>query len=175
MEVVRIPFEKEISLVRNPKAICNKPWVARINLDTNELEFLKATEYKDTYTRKYEFENGEFYIVVSDRSSHKNKLVNYTLYMGAKDDLVEIARISFTRFPKFSGVDEEVKSILKKAYISASDKKTVTALIEVAKWYAAKFSINGKSVEDQIRQELAMMCRKYRVTIDKIIEVAKSF
>ncbi|RLI20477.1 hypothetical protein DRO54_06225 [Candidatus Bathyarchaeota archaeon] len=168
-------FEKEVCLVRNPKALRTKPWVARVDLEREDIEFLKPVEYKSTYTRIYEFDNGEFYIVCSDESSHKNKHVEYTLYMGANNELVKIASVTFTRFPAFHAIDEEAKSILKKAYNSANNNKTVTALVETAKWYAAKFNINGKSIEDQIRLELAMMCKKYRVTIDKIIKVAKSF
>ena len=168
-------FEEKIELVKNPKAMRTKPWVARVNLDSSEIEFLKPVEYKSEYTRVYEFENSNFYIVCSDYSSHKNKRVYYTLYLAADNKLLEIASIAFTAYPSFSAIDDEAKTVLKKAYNSADNNKTTTALIEVAKWYAAKFNINAKDVEDQVRQELAMICKKYNVTIQELIDIAKSF
>ena len=167
-------FEKEIRLVRNHKAMRTKPWVARVDLEKSELEFLKATEYVGTYIRVYEFENNNFYIICSDNSSHKNKHVTYTLYFAKDNELKEIASIEFTNFPRFYAIDDEVKQILKRAYNSANSNKTVTALIEVAKYYATKHNIIKVSVEEQIRQEIEMICKKYNIKVEELINIAKS-
>lgn len=167
-------FEKKIELVRNPNAMRAKPWAAYVDLEGSKLEFLSAVEYISKYTRVYEFENNNFYIICNDDSSHKNKRVRYTLYIAKDNELEEIATIEFTRFPSFDTIDDETKAILKRAYNSAKNNKTVTALIEVAKHYATKYNIIKVSVEDKIRQEIKMICEKYNITVEELIEIAKS-
>jgi len=175
-------FEHEILLVSNYKAMRIKPFVAKVNLNTNKLEFLRAKEAEFTpngVVKKgiYEFENGNFYIILRDFSSHRNKDVYYTLYLAVNNKLQEIARLSYytgSKIPKFSAIDDETKKVLVDSFHNATNNKTINALIKVARYYAQKLGISEKSKDDLIREEIILLCKKYNITVQELIKIAQS-
>lgn len=165
-------FEEKIVLCRNPKAAARRGWVAEVDLENEKLLFLRAIEY-DRSGGTYKFEEGKFYIILSDESSHKNSRQYYTLYLAKDKDLKEIATVAYVnRSRSFDAIDEETKKFLKKAYASSSNgKKTTTALIKTAKWYAQRHKLKKVSVKEKILADLEEFCEERGITIEDLKKI----
>jgi len=124
----------EIDLVRNPKAIGARPFVARLRQD-GSLEFLRAAVpvfVKGVLVGgKYRLNIGELIITREDRSSHKNERINYVLYRVAEDGLKTIAWVSIHNgTPEFSS--EELEQVY--AYTeNGAGSRAIAALISYAR------------------------------------------
>ncbi len=96
------------TLTRNPKL--GRGWVAKVNPETGNIEFLKASEWYN-WGGTYVLEPGDLVLEMMNRSSWKNRINTYTLYKFSKDGKpVEIAWIRFEgRSPSFS--DETLEEI----------------------------------------------------------------
>jgi hypothetical protein len=103
-----------IELVRNPKAIAAKPFVARLCDDRspdNCLEFLKPAIPKFAKSGvleagEYELEIGVPYIVRVDWSSHRNARYSYDLVIFDGQELKTLASIDIiNRSPSFKPND----------------------------------------------------------------------
>jgi len=176
-------FEAEVGLITNPKARrIEKGWVAKIDLQNETLEFLRASEVTQPsktgciIKAKYEFSNGNYYIILRDDSSHKNKRVYYELYYAFDNKLQELASITFTtKYPEFSAKSDELKQVLKKAYNNANNckSKTISALIAVAKYHWQKQN-NQLDISEIVKQELQNLMQKYNISKQKLLEIVQT-
>jgi len=137
-------FEEEIELIRNSKAARSKGWVALVRLDTGDIEFLSPIDAQ--YSKSgmlvwgiYKFANGNFYIIASDLSSHKNSRQSYVLYFAQNSELNMVAEIYFGQAREFYGCDDDIKKELRNIYgKQQSGRKVINTLIQVAKYYAQR-------------------------------------
>jgi hypothetical protein len=105
----------KIELVRNPKAIATKPFVARLLADKESpdecLEFEKAAIPKFAKNGvliegEYELQIGVPYVVRVDWSSHRNARYSYDLIIFDGQELRTLASIDFdNRSPSFKPSD----------------------------------------------------------------------
>jgi|Deesub1362B_J571_1020462.scaffolds.fasta_scaffold03259_5 hypothetical protein len=136
-------FEEEVQLVRNSKAARSKGWVALVRLDKDDIEFLRPIDAQ--YSKSgmlvwgiYRFVNGNFYIVASDLSSHKNSRQSYILYF-AQNELKMVAEIYFGQLREFYACDDDIKQELRETYSKQqSGRKVINTLIQIAKYYAER-------------------------------------
>lgn len=165
----------EFKLIRNPKVYRNKPFVARIDLEKGDLEFLRATipvyEKGVLVGGEYELEPGNYYIVRIDESSHRKSRSLYELYYVGRNGIEKIAWIMFEgKTPLFS--DDEIKEIY--AMAKGNGRRVINTLIEYARKHSMKHKI---SVEDIIRSEvqqfISTLEKKYGVKIKISITVEK--
>jgi hypothetical protein len=136
-------FEEEITLIRNSKAARSKGWTAKVKLDESDIDFLRPIDAQ--YSKNgllvwgiYKFANGNFYIVASDFSSHKNSRQSYILYF-AQNELKMVAEIYFGQSREFYACDDDIKQELRETYSKQqSGRKVINTLIQIAKYYAQR-------------------------------------
>ena len=96
--------------------------LAEVDLEAGELEFLNPME------------EGMFYPAKGDFSSWSRQA--YTIYHAKDGQLIPITTITYVNSSKsVSADDENVKVAVKRAFATAENNKTRTALIEGAKEY----------------------------------------
>jgi hypothetical protein len=134
-------FEEEIVLIRNSKAARIKGWVAIVQNDN--IDFLRPIEAE--YSKSgmlvwgiYKFANGNFYIVASDFSSHKNSRQRYILYFASDSKLEIVAEIRFERGREFHACDDDIKRELRSIYSKQNERKVISTLLQIAKYYAQR-------------------------------------
>jgi len=163
-------FEETITLLSNPR-VGGKGWVARVDLDAGSINFLPRVEGSRARAT-FEFEEGNFYIIARDDSSWKNSRQYYELYLAKNGELEEIASINFiNRARSFEAIDDELNSVMKKAYMNASTNKTTTALIAVARAYAEREGLHKPDIEEVIREEVAAIAQKHGLTLDELLSL----
>jgi len=173
-------FEEEIKLLANARAARCKPFVSKIDLQTGELEFLRPTEVTNhrkgnIYAAKYAFENGNYYLIRTDWSSHRNSDIDYILYFAFDNKLNEIARINIkNRIPEFLCENDEIKEVLKQAYNKAENgRKVINALIAVAKYHWQKQN-DQLNISEIVKQELQNLMQKYNINKQKLLEIVQT-
>jgi len=132
----------KVELVQNPKAMRKRGFVAKLHLDkpTDQcLEFLKAgiPEYSKSgvlVAGEFDLNEGDFYIVRKDTSSHKNSRQCYELITLKNGTLTVIAAIDYLNgtpsfFPAIA------QDFLKAIY--ARSKNPIHALHEYAKHFTS--------------------------------------
>ncbi|NPA96615.1 MAG: hypothetical protein GXO32_03320 [Crenarchaeota archaeon] len=141
-----------IDLVRNPKTVRTKPFVARVNLENGSIEFLKPAvpAYRKGVLVEGEYlvNPGDLLIIRKDVSSRGHSDQYYILArVEANGELKELAWIRFNdRAPQFS--DEKLKEI----YATTNgERRVVRALIRYAKEVAAQ----AQSEEEVLKRCLA--------------------
>jgi len=173
MSEKNIEFEKEIQLIRNSKAAKIKGWIALVNFDKDDIEFLKPI---DTQCSKagtlvsgtYRFVNGNLYVIARDLSSHKNSRQSYGLYL-ADNELKMVAEIYFSEGREFNACDDDIRQQLRETYSKQGDgRKVINTLIRVAKYYAQREGIMEMSKDKLILEEVRAVARKYNVSLDYI-------
>ncbi len=169
--------ELYVSLVTNAKAARMKGWVAKVDIEKGDIEFLRPIEEERAKNGMlvggtYDFEEGNFYIIASDDSSHRNPVQMYQLVICENYELHEIANITFTRGKSFSGESDEVVQQLKEIYKRQTNgRKVISSLIKLAQWYAQKYNIKPIDKKQLILNEIQQIAEKYGVSIDEIRQI----
>jgi len=174
--VSKTKFLENVYLIRNPKAARSKPWVAKVKLEENEIEFQRYTNVISAFKGRvceaeYEFENNCFYIILRDESSHNDSFQGYSLYITRECTLERIALITFeNRVLQFNACDDDLLKELKNTYRNMKNgRKVINTLIQVAKYYAQREGIAEISKDELILNEIKAIAEKYDVSIEYII------
>jgi len=167
----------DLTLIRNPKTVSSKPFVAKVDLEKGEIQFVKPVIPR--YVRGvltggvYDLEPG-YYIIRIDASSHKHSSQVYTLNYFDGQQMNEVARIVVSDGNK-SFYPDELQDIYIKVKTSGQNNYIVRTLIEYAKLQQTRNSVDVEQIiKNEILAFVAELEKKYGVKIDiKGIEIQK--
>jgi len=157
----------KMPLFRNPKAIRVVPFIARVNIEVGSLSYLNPkTIYENGfYVADVELSDNNFYLICQDFSSHKHPRVILSLIYVENSKCKTLLEVEGG---KVRGENKAVE--LYKHYRKRYDE--IESIIKVAQWYRMEHGM-GLSEENLI-EELKVLCAKYNITIDKLKEIVNS-
>jgi len=154
--------EEEISLTRNDKL--GKGFVAKVNLDKKDIEFLRALTYS-TFRGLYRLYENEFYIHKKAEGSwkHPNRST-YRLLTVENGEVKVLAEIQFDGGMQISG--EYVEMLKDIYYNTEGNNKVVESLKTLAFKIAEEKGLLEKTVEEKIAERIAQIEKEFNVKID---------
>jgi len=158
----------QITLQRNPKATRAKTFVAEIDAVQGNIRFVKpvkGTWGNGVVKGLYELEEGKYYLMRRDESSHKNARIIYEVVVPKGGKLETVAKVIYGNGSKDFETKKEWETKLQRHLYNTP---TITGLVN----FVTEIS-EPLSREEEIAEELRKIMERYGVGKEELMEILK--